>query len=62
MLYEVRVMQPNGKIKQVISPRQLSKRYWNNFHKANSGITVPSNWKATVPKWVQDRLDVEFFY
>jgi len=62
MLYEVRVMQPNGKIKQVISPRQLSQRYWNNFEKAHSGITVPCNWKTTVPKWVRDRLDVEYFY
>ncbi|UCD10374.1 MAG: hypothetical protein JSU88_06615 [Nitrospinaceae bacterium] len=60
MLYEVRVKQPNGEIKQVISPRQLSQRYWKNFEKSHSGITIPSNWKATVPRWVRERLDVEF--
>jgi len=60
MLYEVRVMHPNGKIKQVISPRQLSQMYWKNFEKDSSGITIPSNWRATVPRWVRERLDVEF--
>ena len=61
MLYEVRVMKPNGKIKEVIPVERLSQRYWSQFYNANKEISIPGNWKTRVPHWVQERLDIEFF-
>ena len=41
MFYEVRVLDPKGKLKKVVSSQELSKRYWNAFHEsANSKETL----------------------
>ncbi|GJL79548.1 MAG: hypothetical protein NPINA01_25370 [Nitrospinaceae bacterium] len=32
MFYEVKILNPKGKVKKVVSPSQLSKRYWNDFY------------------------------
>ncbi len=33
MFYEVRIFNPKGNLKKVVSPRELSKAYWNSFNK-----------------------------
>ena len=36
MFYEVRVYNPKGKLKKVVTREQLSKRHWNAFDKGKS--------------------------
>lgn len=33
MFYEVRIFNPEGNLKKVVSSQELSKDYWNSFNK-----------------------------
>ena len=43
MFYEVRIFNPQGNLKKIVSPRDLSKTYWNSFNK-----TQPSKLESLI--------------
>jgi hypothetical protein len=38
MFYEVRVLNANNNLKKIISRRELSRKYWNNFEENQKGF------------------------
>ena len=60
MFHEVRVLSPEGNLKEVIPSNNLSDKYWKNFAQAEDQISLTSTGRGKVPKWVKDRLDMEY--
>ncbi|KMP11562.1 hypothetical protein UZ36_04120 [Candidatus Nitromaritima sp. SCGC AAA799-C22] len=60
MLREVRIFDPNGNLKKVISPETLTKRRWKKHNEDEEKITLMSTAKLKTPKWLKEKLDIEF--
>jgi hypothetical protein len=60
MFYEVKVLDPKGNLKQVISANELRQTHWQNFREMEEKNQLTTTGRARVPRWVKDRLDVEF--
>lgn len=60
MFHDVKILNPQGKIKKVISKQELSARYWDEFYHAEANKTLNSNGRKQVPSWVKKKLDSEF--
>ncbi|MFQ5673706.1 MAG: hypothetical protein ACE5G9_11470 [Nitrospinales bacterium] len=37
MFYPVKVLDDEGKVKKIVTSRELSRRYWESFHKEMEG-------------------------
>lgn len=61
MFYDVKILDPKGKIKKIISGQELGKRYWTAFRMAEANNTLNSSGNQRVPNWVKKRLDMEYF-
>ena len=61
MFYEVKILDPQGKIIKIISGQELGKRYWKAFFIAEANKTLNSSGYQRVPTWVKKRLDMEYF-
>lgn len=59
MLYQVRVLNPKGDLKNTVPSDELHKLHWKNFQTAEDNITLTSSGRLGVPKWVRQRLDLE---
>ncbi|MBI4384799.1 MAG: hypothetical protein HY579_12290 [Nitrospinae bacterium] len=46
MFYEVRILDPKGKIKKVLTSKELSKRYWQDFKEQVRGQVASSLFKG----------------
>ncbi|MBI4389092.1 MAG: hypothetical protein HY580_02845 [Nitrospinae bacterium] len=46
MFYEVRILDPKGKIKRVLTSKELSKRYWQGFKEQVHGQVATSLFKG----------------
>ena len=56
MFYEVRIKNPDGTLKKVVTQNILQKMHWENFEKYESDIgLMPAN-RPQVPAWVKRRL------
>ena len=60
MFYDVKILNPQGKIKKIISGQELGKRYWKAFSIAEANKTLNSSGIQRVPYWVKKRLDMEY--
>ncbi|MCH8158142.1 MAG: hypothetical protein IID18_10415 [Nitrospinae bacterium] len=60
MFHEVRILNPDGKIKQVVSSDKLSQLYWQQFMDGENNISLVSTGKARVPTWVKQHLDRKY--
>jgi len=60
MFYEVRVYQPDGKLKKKITSSQLHQKHWNEFERTESEISLNNPGMKPVPGWVKQKLDLEF--
>ena len=60
MFHEVKVFSQNGKLKKVVSSHELSQAYWKRFGNSEDKIGLTTTARANVPRWVKDRLDLEF--
>ncbi len=60
MFYEVRVKDPMGNVKQVITSQELRQAHWKNFKEMEEQNLLTSTGRDRVPRWVKDKLDVEF--
>ena len=62
MFYDVKILDPQGKNKKIISGQELGKRYWAVFRMAEANNTLNSSGNQRVPNWVKKRLDMEYVY
>ena len=60
MFYDVKILDPKGKIKKIISGQELGKRYWAAFRMEEANNTLNSSGNQRVPNWVKKRLDMEY--
>ena len=60
MFYDVKILDPKGKIKKIISGQELGKRNWAAFRMAEANNTLNSSSNQRVPNWVKKRLDMEY--
>ena len=60
MFHEVRILTPQGQLKEVIPSINLSNAYWKNFEQAENQISLTSTGRGKVPRWVKDKLDMEY--
>ncbi|MCF8719639.1 hypothetical protein [Nitrospina gracilis] len=60
MIYEVKIIKPDGSLKEVISSERLEKMYWETFYKNEENIGLVTAPKAQVPAWVKQRLDLNY--
>ncbi len=60
MFHEVRVLTPQGEVKEVIPSNNLSNSYWKNFEQSENQISLTSTGRGKVPRWVKEKLDMEY--
>ncbi len=60
MFYEVRIKNPDGTLKKVVTQKALKKLHWENFQKAEDGIGLVTASRPQVPAWVKQNLDATY--
>jgi hypothetical protein len=60
MFHPVRVLNPKGKVKAIISEKELSQAYWDRYFNAEDSYNMVQSNSRQVPTWVKKRLDVEY--
>lgn len=60
MFYDVRILNPDGKIKRILDSRELSKKHWENFRKMEDRICLTSSGTIKVPGWVKRRIEMQY--
>ncbi len=60
MFYQVRVFNPSGKVKAIISVEELSRAYWGNFFHSEDSYNMVNSNSRQVPSWIRKRLDLEY--
>ncbi|KMP11563.1 hypothetical protein UR09_01190 [Candidatus Nitromaritima sp. SCGC AAA799-A02] len=60
MFHEVRIFDPKGNLKRVVSSKKLSKRHWQIYKSSEKQISAQNFSHHAVPKWVKEKLDIEF--
>jgi len=60
MLYPVKILSPQGRVKKVISSVALSDMFWNSFNEKESNFSMVQSNDFRIPRWVKEKLDREF--
>ena len=60
MLHEVRILNPQGKMKKLISSQELRQIHWKKFNDLSNDITIGRFSKGRVPRTVAQALEIEF--
>lgn len=60
MFYDVKIMNPKGEVKRIVSSQEISKSYWNSFQYEEANKTLNTSTRKQVPSWVKKRLDNEY--
>jgi len=60
MFHPVKVLNPNGQVKAIISEEELSRTYWNQYFNAEDAYNMVQSNSKQVPIWVKKRLDLEY--
>jgi hypothetical protein len=57
MFYDVKIMNPQGKVKKVFSSQEIILKFFQ-YQEANKSLNTSS--KNQIPSWVKKRLDKEY--
>jgi len=60
MFYDVKILNPQGEVKKIVSSQELSRRYWNAFQTSEANKTLNTSSRKQVPTWVKKKLDSEY--
>ncbi len=60
MFHQVRVLNPSGKVKAIISVEELSRVYWERFFHSEDSYNMVNSYSRQVPSWIRKRLDLEY--
>ena len=60
MFHEVRVFNPEGKLKKLISCQELKKKHWKKFEEMSHDLTIGRFSKGRIPGYVKQNLDNVF--
>ncbi len=62
MFYDVKILNPQGETKKIVSAQELSRTFWNVFQTAEANKTLNTSSHKQVPAWVKKRLDMEYVF
>ena len=60
MFYDVKVLNPQGQIKKIVSGQELAQAHWNKFYTVEENKGLNTNTFKQVPVWVKKKLDLEY--
>ena len=60
MFFDVKVMDPQGHIKKIVSSQELSKLHWRAFQLKEDNKTMIPVRNSKFPRWAKKKLDLEF--
>ena len=60
MFYEVKILNPQGEIKRIISGQELTQAYWKKFYAAEENKGLNTSPVKQVPGWVKRKLDQDY--
>lgn len=60
MIHEVRILNPKGKIKKLISSQELRQEHWRKFNELSHEITIGKLSRGRIPRLVKQALENEF--
>lgn len=60
MFYDVRVLNPDGTMKKVITSNDLKRTHWDNFRKSEESLSLQTSDRRKIPQWVKEKLDLQF--
>ncbi|MCH8311452.1 MAG: hypothetical protein IID17_00530 [Nitrospinae bacterium] len=60
MFYDVKVLNPDGTMKKVITSNELKLTHWENFRKAEENLSLQTAERRKVPPWIKEKLDLQF--
>ena len=60
MFYEVKILNPQGEIKKIISSQELTQAYWKMFYTTEENKGLNTNPIKQVPGWVKKKLDQDY--
>jgi len=58
MLYDVKVLSPQGQIKKIVSSQELAKMHWKAFYTAEEGKSLNTSILKPVSGSVKKKLDL----
>jgi len=60
MFHEVRVFSPEGKLKKLISCKELKRKHWKKFEEMSHDLTIGRFSRGRIPGYVKQNLDNVF--
>ncbi|GJL79363.1 MAG: hypothetical protein NPINA01_23520 [Nitrospinaceae bacterium] len=60
MFHEVKILNPKGKLKKLISSQELRQEHWRKFNELSHEITIGKFSRGRVPQSVRHVLESEF--
>lgn len=60
MFYDVRVLNPDGTMKKVITSNELKTTHWDNFRKSEESLSLQTSDRRKIPQWIKEKLDSQF--
>jgi hypothetical protein len=60
MFYEVRILNAKGKLKKILSARELSRRYWENIREQEPGLKPGQAKARKLSSEMRRKLDMLF--
>jgi len=60
MFYDVKVLNPDGTMKKVITSNELLINHWEKFRKAEESLSLQTSERRKIPQWVKEKLDLQF--
>ena len=60
MFYDVRVLNPDGTMKKVITSSELQLTHWDKFRKSEESLSLQTSERRKIPQWIKEKLDLQF--
>ncbi len=60
MFYDVKVLNPDGTMKKVISSNELKLNHWEKFRLSEESLSLQTSERRKVPAWIKEALDLKF--
>ena len=60
MFYDVKILNPQGEIKKVVTGQELAQIHWKKFNAIEENKGLNSNTFKQVPAWVKKKLDQDY--
>lgn len=60
MLYDVRVLDPNMRITEIINARELTRKFWQDFYQGEKDKSFTKTSDEKIPQALRKKLEAQF--